>query len=139
MLENNFELIKVIEPPSKEKILLQELIKNMETEVECGIPSEILDDLLKQDHNKSQSEIDKENRMLSGKDDLRQYSSIKVSERAPSEVRDHFNKYNSIIYLGEIPNMRGHGVFVCFYGTLKNTIEFGYHIGDFEELSEEEV
>ena len=40
-----------------------------------------------------------------------------------------------LLYLGEIRNMKEHGVFVGKSGTIYS----GYHIENFEELSEEEV
>ena len=40
-----------------------------------------------------------------------------------------------MIYLGEIANMKEHGIFVGKSGKCY----FGYHISNFKELSEEEV
>lgn len=40
------------------------------------------------------------------------------------------------VYLGEIVNMPGHGIFV---GRRTQKVYFGYHIEDFEEISDEEV
>jgi len=46
-----------------------------------------------------------------------------------------FKKGKSYIFLGEIPNMPGH----CVIVDAPTKVHFGYHTGDFVELSEEEV
>lgn len=70
---------------------------------------------------------------------IRINSIVKIKESACSFVKNDLRHYNTIIFLGEIPNMPGHCVLACFNGKHKATIEFGYHIGDFEELSQEET
>lgn len=47
-----------------------------------------------------------------------------------------FFKEGRYLYLGEIVNMPGHGVFV---GMKTNVVYTGYHIDEFEEITEEEV
>jgi hypothetical protein len=42
---------------------------------------------------------------------------------------------NGMVFLGEIPNMPGHGIF----GGSSGKVHFGYHIDDFREATEEEV
>jgi len=49
----------------------------------------------------------------------------------PGDARNE----RSLIYLGEIPNMPGHGVFAGGSGK----IHIGYHIDEFVELTEDEV
>ena len=45
-------------------------------------------------------------------------------------------KEETFIFLGEIPNMKEHCVIV---GRLSGRIYSGYHIQDFEELTENEI
>ena len=70
---------------------------------------------------------------------LRSLSLVKLSAKASSRenAREH-KLWNDmpLIYLGEIPNMPEHGVFI---GHKSGRVYSGYHIWDFEELGEDEV
>lgn len=52
-------------------------------------------------------------------------------------ITKEYSFYNDLplIYLGEITNMKGHGIFIGKSGK----VYFGYHISNFRELSEDEV
>ncbi len=65
--------------------------------------------------------------------ELREKSLVTVK----GEVTSEYPFYNDLpmIYLGEIANMKEHGIFIGKSGKCY----FGYHISDFRELSEEEV
>lgn len=47
-----------------------------------------------------------------------------------------FSGEENFIFLGEIPNMLEHGIFV---GCNTGKIYIGYHIWDFRELTEDEI
>jgi hypothetical protein len=64
---------------------------------------------------------------------MRKLSLVKVTEKWKSE--SHF-KDDTFIYLGEIPNMKGHGVFI---GHKTGKIYSGYHTERFRELTDEET
>jgi len=64
---------------------------------------------------------------------MRKLSLVKISEKYENQM--HF-KDDVLIYLGEIPNMRGHGVFI---GSKTGKIYSGYHIEQFRELTDEET
>ena len=64
---------------------------------------------------------------------MRKLSLVKVTEKW--KLEKHF-KDDVFIYLGEIPNMKGHGVFL---GHRTGKIYSGYHIEDFRELTDEET
>ena len=53
------------------------------------------------------------------------------------EITKEYPFYNDLplIYLGEITNMKEHGIFIGKSGKCY----FGYHISSFRELSEDEV
>lgn len=53
------------------------------------------------------------------------------------EITKEYPFYNDLplIYLGEITNMKEHGIFIGKSGK----VYFGYHISSFRELSEDEV
>lgn len=53
------------------------------------------------------------------------------------EVTSEYSFYDDLpmLYLGEIVNMKEHGIFIGKSGKCY----FGYHISNFRELSEEEV
>lgn len=50
-----------------------------------------------------------------------------------------FGKLNTFIFLGEIPNMRGHCVLLEFGFLATDKIHKGYHTDNFRELTEDEV
>ena len=53
------------------------------------------------------------------------------------EITKEYLFYNDLplIYLGEITNMKEHGIFIGKSGK----VYFGYHISHFRELSEDEI
>ena len=65
--------------------------------------------------------------------ELREKSLVTVK----GEMTSEYPFYNDLpmIYLGEIANMKEHGIFIGKSGKCY----FGYHISNFRELSEEEV
>ena len=65
--------------------------------------------------------------------ELREKSLVTVKGEMTSEYP--FYGDLPMIYLGEIANMKEHGIFVGISGKCY----FGYHISNFKELSEEEV
>jgi hypothetical protein len=70
---------------------------------------------------------------------LRKLSLVRLKKKsaAHSSAKDlPFFKDMPLIYLGEIPNMPEHGVFV---GHKSGRIYSGYHIWEFVELSKDEV
>lgn len=66
-------------------------------------------------------------------DELREKALVTVK----GEITKEYPFYNDLplIYLGEITNMKEHGIFIGKSGK----VYFGYHISNFRELSEEEV
>lgn len=70
---------------------------------------------------------------------LRELSLVKLKPNLfdePSFQEQPYINDMPLIFLGEIPNMPEHGVFI---GNQSGHIYSGYHISDFVELSEEEV
>ncbi|ESL02159.1 hypothetical protein GCWU000282_02293 [Catonella morbi ATCC 51271] len=65
--------------------------------------------------------------------ELREKTLVTTREEVTSEYPFHGDL--PMIYLGEIANMKEHGIFVGKSGKCY----FGYHISNFRELSEEEV
>jgi hypothetical protein len=74
---------------------------------------------------------------------IRQYAIVRINKK--TEQCFEKKKYNKgppkwmtelPIYLGEIPNMPGHGVLLS---RLDNKIYAGYHIDYFEEVPEDET
>ena len=65
--------------------------------------------------------------------ELREKSLVTVK----GEMTSEYPFYNDLpmIYMGEIANMKEHGIFIGKSGKCY----FGYHISNFRELSEEEV
>ena len=64
----------------------------------------------------------------------RQYSLVKLTD----EVKNDYSSlvlWKHLLFLGEIPNMRGHCAVVDGSGAIK----IGYHTENFVELNEEEV
>ena len=51
-------------------------------------------------------------------------------------IKSSFFKEGHYMYLGEIVNMPGHGIFI---GMKTNNVYTGYHIDEFEEIPEEEI
>ena len=64
---------------------------------------------------------------------LREKSLVTLKEDITSSFP--FDKYLPVIFLGEIANMAGHGIFVGKSGKCY----FGYYISHFRELSEDEI
>lgn len=66
-------------------------------------------------------------------DELREKTLVTVKGKITKE----YPFYNDLplIYLGEITNMKEHGIFIGKSGK----VYFGYHISSFRELSEDEV
>lgn len=66
-------------------------------------------------------------------DELREKALVTVKVKITKE----YPFYNDLplIYLGEITNMKEHGIFIGKLGK----VYFGYHISNFRELSEDEV
>jgi|688.fasta_scaffold199596_6 hypothetical protein len=60
----------------------------------------------------------------------RQYSLVKLNDES---LKENTSLWGSIIFLGEIPNMRGHCVIADSCGNIK----VGYHIENFVELDED--
>jgi hypothetical protein len=65
---------------------------------------------------------------------------VKLADWMTDEQRNHyveiFGSAAALLYLGEIPNMRGHCV---IYSKDTNKMFVGYHIENFVEMSEEET
>ena len=74
---------------------------------------------------------------------MRQYALVRLSRILPDIVPEYAEALRKhrlrveqpLIYLGEIPNMLGHGVFVGNSGR----VHFGYHIEGFEEIPDDET
>ncbi len=68
----------------------------------------------------------------------RKLSLVRLRDDVPNDVavRYPFHGDVPLVYLGEIPNMAGHGVFV---GYASGRIYSGIHVAHFEELGEDEV
>ena len=64
---------------------------------------------------------------------LREKSLVTLKEDITSSFP--FDKDLPVIFLGEIANMAGHGIFIGKSGKCY----FGYHISQFRELSEDEI
>ena len=66
-------------------------------------------------------------------DELREKTLVTVKGKITKE----YPFYNDLplIYLGEITNMKEHGIFIGKSGK----VYFGYHVSSFRELSEDEV
>jgi len=68
---------------------------------------------------------------------LRMLSLVKLTKMAQSGSPPHpLAKDLPLIFLGEIPNMPDHGVFI---GHKTGRAYVGYHIADFEELGPGEI
>ncbi|MCB1955606.1 MAG: hypothetical protein KDG55_08015 [Rhodocyclaceae bacterium] len=68
----------------------------------------------------------------------RQLALVRLRADVPNEVavRYPFHGDFPLVFLGEIPNMAGHGVFVGYHS---GRFYSGIHISHFEELGEDEV
>jgi hypothetical protein len=73
------------------------------------------------------------------KEEFQYLSIVMVAEWYQEEMKkrgvDPFKKDNFFVYLGEIPNMRGHGVFL---GHESGKVYSGFHIEDFRLPTEDE-
>jgi len=68
---------------------------------------------------------------------IRQYALVVFENYVDEEIKEQyeFSKDMPLIYLGEIPNMLGHGIFI---GYQSGKIYAGYHMDSFRELGEDE-
>lgn len=67
---------------------------------------------------------------------IRPLSLVKLVDDVLPIYKDHpISKEKTLIYLGEIPNMPGHGIFLGDAGQKY----IGYHTDSFRELTSEEV
>ncbi|MCB1887037.1 MAG: hypothetical protein KDH20_05500 [Rhodocyclaceae bacterium] len=68
----------------------------------------------------------------------RKLSLVRLRPDVPAEVAGRYPFHGDfpLVFLGEIPNMAGHGVFV---GYSSGRLYSGIHIDHFEELGEDEV
>jgi hypothetical protein len=70
---------------------------------------------------------------------LRKLSLVRLKKKWAAEPTSQdlpFINDMPLVFLGEIPNMREHGVFV---GHMSGRVYSGYHIAQFVELSDDEV
>lgn len=67
---------------------------------------------------------------------MRSLSLVKITKEWKDISPPEIFKDELFIYLGEIPNMPGHGVFI---GHESGQIYSGYHIERFEEVPEDET
>jgi hypothetical protein len=66
---------------------------------------------------------------------LRQNSLVTLTQEASVYHTAPFKKGHPYLYFGEIPNMKGHGIFIDMRTTKMYT---GWHIDMFREMTEEE-
>lgn len=63
-----------------------------------------------------------------------QYDTSGMSDRERNAIPTDFMDGTLVVYLGEIPNMRGHGIFATPTKTY-----IGYHICNFKEIAEYDI
>jgi hypothetical protein len=69
----------------------------------------------------------------------RPLSMVKIREEQLKNFKSDsqlFQEKDLLVYLGEIPNMMGHGIFLGYHS---GRAYCGYHPEEFVELSEEEI
>ena len=65
---------------------------------------------------------------------MRQYALVRIKKEMEVIYENHFGE-GPFIYFGEIPNMKGHGIFMDH---ITKKIYSGMHIDTFEEIPEDE-